>query len=107
MNDKCRVKHDLARHEEDIEVIQKAQEVTQAEHDEKVRDGVIHLLQTDADIVMEAITEISTKDFAYIRVAMIELVEDNRHADIGSQLLGEKLLAVVTAHLTDHVENTI
>ena len=47
----CRVKYDLARYEEDIEVLEKAQEVTQAEHDEQVRDGVVSLLRIDADIV--------------------------------------------------------
>lgn len=47
----CRVKYDLARYEDEIEVLEKAQEVTQAEHDEQVRDGVVSLLRIDADIV--------------------------------------------------------
>jgi Cdc6-like AAA superfamily ATPase len=107
MNDKCRVKHDLARHEEDIEVLQLAQEVTQAEHDEQVRDGVIQLLRTDADIVMQAINNIDENEFGVIRAAIGHSILKEDESDLCHHIIGESLVAIVTAHLTDHVENTI
>ena len=101
----CRVKYDLARHEDEIEVLQKAQEVTQAEHDEQVRDGVVHLLRTDADIVMEALTGMDADDLDGIRAA-ISLSFQGSNTDF-DKMVGKMIVAVVTDHLTDHVENTI